>query len=95
LGDAETEINGSRFVGCAYDRLGDHASAVKWLSEASSLLRNSWVKPILAAVTYNEMGDILFREGNYPIALPYQHETVRLCEQSGNATLLSSLQKVL
>lgn len=89
LGDAETEINGSRFVGCAYDRLGDHASAVKWLSEANSLLRNSWVKPILAAATYNEMGDILFRKGKYLIALPYQHEAVRLCEQSGSVTLLA------
>ena len=89
LGDAETEINGSRFVGCAYDRLGDHASAVKWLSEANSLLRNSWVKPILAAAIYNEMGDILFRKSKYLIALPYQHEAVRLCEQSSRVALLA------
>jgi CHAT domain-containing protein len=89
LGDAEMEINASRFVGCAYNSLGDHDSAVKWLSEATSLLRNSWVKPILAAVTFNEMGDILFRKGKYPIALPYQHETVWLCEQAGNPMLLA------
>ena len=89
LGDAETEITGSRFVGCAYDRMGDQASAIKWFSEANSLLRNSLVKPILAAATYNEMGDILFRKGKYLIALPYQHEAVRLCEQSGNVTLLA------
>ena len=95
LGDAETEINGSRFVGCAYDRLGDHDSAVKWLSEANSLLRNSWVKPILAAATYNEMGDVLFRKGKYLIALPYQHEAVRLCEQSGSVTLLAyTIQRI-
>src|SRR5262245_20692047 len=42
LGDAETEINASRFVGCAYASLGDHDSAVKWLSEAISLPRDSW-----------------------------------------------------
>src|SRR5262245_7504858 len=89
LGDAETEINGSRFVGCAYDRLGDHDSAVKWLSEASSLLRNSRVKPIMAAMAYNEIGDILFRKGKYLIALPYQHEAARMCEQSGNVMLLA------
>jgi CHAT domain-containing protein len=40
-------------------------------------------------MTYNEMGDILFRKGKYSIALPYQHETVRLCEQSGNPMLLA------
>jgi CHAT domain-containing protein len=89
LGDAETEINGSRFVGCAYASLGDHDSAVKWLSDSVSLLRDSWIKPIQAAAAYNEMGEILFRKGKYPIALPYQHEAVRVCEQSGNAMLLT------
>src|SRR5215510_14652934 len=43
LGDAETEINGLRFVGYAYASLGDYDSAVKWLAEASSLPRDSWV----------------------------------------------------
>src|SRR5262249_53382205 len=89
LGDAEMEINASRFVGFAYNGLGDHDSAVKWLSESLSLLRDSWIKPILAAMAYNEMGDVLFREGKYLTALPYQHEAVRLCEQSGNATLIA------
>jgi CHAT domain-containing protein len=89
LGDAETEITGSRFVGCAYNGLGDHDSAVKWLSEAISIPRDSWVKPILAAMAYKEMGDVLFRKGKYPIALPYQHEAARMCEQSGNVTLLA------
>src|SRR5262249_5271492 len=89
LGDAETEINGLRFVGYAYTSLGDHDSAVKWLSEASSLPRDSWVKPIMAAVAYNEMGETLFRKGKYLIALPYQCEAVRMCEQSGNVKLLA------
>ncbi len=89
VGDADTEINGSRFVGHAYARLGDHDSAVKWLSEAISLLRDSWVKPIMAAVTFNEMGSTLFRGGKYLIALPYQHEAVLMCEQSGSATFLA------
>jgi CHAT domain-containing protein len=89
LGDAELEIAGSRFVGCAYDKLGDHDSAVKWLSESLSLPRDSWVKPILSAMAYKEMGDVLFREGKYLIALPYQHEAVRMCEQSGNVALLA------
>src|SRR5262249_10336438 len=90
LGDAETEINGLRFVGYAYDSLGDHASAIKWLSEASSVPRNSWIKPIMAAAAYGEMGDALFREGKYFNALPYQRESVRMCEQSGNAMLLAN-----
>lgn len=89
LGDAETEINGLRFVGSAYANLGDHDSAVKWLYEAISLPRNSWVKPILAAVAYDEMGDALFLQGKYLIALPYQREAVRMYEQSGNATVLA------
>jgi len=89
LGDAETEINSSRFVGCAYSSLGDHDSALKWLSESASLLRDSWIKPIQAAVTYNEMGDILFRKGKYLIALPYQLEAVRMCEQASNAVFLA------
>jgi len=89
LGDAETEINGSRFVGCAYNSLGDQNSAVKWLSESLSLPRDSWIKPNLAAVAYNEMGDVLFRGGKYLIALHYQHEAVRMCERSGNAMLLA------
>jgi CHAT domain-containing protein len=89
LGDAEMEINGSRFVGCAYDLLGDHDSAVKWLSESLSLTRDSWIKPNLAAVAYKEMGDVLFRKGEYLIALPYQHEAVQMCEQYGNVTLLA------
>jgi len=95
LGDAEVEINGSRFVGCAYDSLGDHDSAVKWLSEAISVPRDSWVNPIMAAVAYKEMGDALFRKGKYDIALPYQHEAVRMCEQSGNVTLLAFMTQRL
>jgi CHAT domain-containing protein/Flp pilus assembly protein TadD len=91
LGDAEMEINGSRFVGHAYARLGNHDSAVKWLSEAISVPRDSWVKPTLAAVTYTEMGDILFRQGKYDIALPYQHEAVRMCEKSGNISFLAEM----
>ena len=89
LGDAETAINGLRFVGNAYTSLGEHDSAVKWLSEASSLPRDSWVKPIMAAVAYKEMGDAFFRVGKYRIALPYQHEAVRMCEKSGNAMVLA------
>jgi len=89
LGDAETEISSLRFVGYAYTAIGEHDSAVKRLFEASSLLRESWVKPILAALAYKEMGDTLFREGKYLIALPYQREAVRTCEQTGNATLLA------
>jgi CHAT domain-containing protein len=95
LGDAETEINGSRFVGCAYSSLGDHDSAVKWLSESLSLPRDSWIKPNLAAVAYNEMGDVLFRKGKYLIALPYQHEAVRMCERSGNTMLLAFMTQRL
>jgi CHAT domain-containing protein len=89
LGDAETEIYGSRFVGCAYNSLGDHDSAAKWLSESISIPRDSWVKPILAAAAYKKMGDILFREGKYIIALPYQHEAMRMCERSGNVGLFA------
>jgi len=44
---------------------------------------------MVAAGAYKEMGDILFREGKYRIALPYQHEAMRICEQSGNVTLLA------
>jgi CHAT domain-containing protein len=89
LGDAETAINGLRFVGAAYDSLGDHYSAVKQLFEASSLLHSSGINPAMAAVAYGNMGDALFREGEYITALPYQHEAVRMCEQSGNAMLLA------
>lgn len=95
LGDAETEINGARFVGNAYGRLGDRDSAVKWLSEASSIPRDSLVKPIMAAVAYNEMGELLFREGKYIIALPYQQEAARMCERSGNVTLLAYMNQRL
>src|SRR4030095_8850239 len=91
LGDAETEINALRFVGSAYVSLGDHDSAVKWLSEASSLPRNSRIKPLMAAVAYDEVGDALFRKGKYLNALPYQREAVRTCEQSGNATILATM----
>jgi CHAT domain-containing protein/Tfp pilus assembly protein PilF len=90
LGDAEIEINGLRYVGYAYASLGDHDSAVKRLYEAISLPRNSWVKPILAAVAYGEIGDSFFREGKYLIALPYQREAARICEQTGNATFLAN-----
>jgi CHAT domain-containing protein len=89
LGDAETAINGLRFVGATYAGLGDHDSAVKRFFEASSRLRDSWVIPVMAAVTYSEMGDALFRMGRYLTALPYQHEAVRMCEQSGNTTILA------
>jgi CHAT domain-containing protein len=91
LGDAETKINSLRFVGYAYARLGDHDSAVKWRSEACSLPRDSWVSPILAAGAYKDMGDALFREGKYLIALPYEHEAARICEQTGNAVLLADM----
>jgi CHAT domain-containing protein len=89
LGDAETAIDGLRFVGFAYASLGDHDSAVKRLFEASSLVRDLSVTQIMAALTYDKMGDTLFREGKYIIALPYQLEAVRMCEQSGNQMLLA------
>ncbi len=89
LGDAETVINGLRFVGDAYDSLGDRDSAARRLSEASSLPRDSWVRPVMAAAAYDEMGDALFRDGKYLVALPYQREAIRMCEQSGNATFLA------
>ncbi|MGH9753357.1 MAG: CHAT domain-containing protein [Blastocatellia bacterium] len=95
LGDAETEINGSRFVGYAYASLGDYDSAVKWLSEAISLPRGSWVKPVMAAVTYNEMGDVLFRKGKYSIALPYQREAVLMFEKSANVRYLADMTQRL
>jgi CHAT domain-containing protein len=89
LGDGETEITGLRFAGCVYDRLGDHDSAVKWLSESISLQRDSWIKPNLAALAYKEMGDVLFRKGKYLVAAPYQHEAVRMCERVGNPMMLA------
>jgi CHAT domain-containing protein len=89
LGDAEIEISGARFVGHAYGRLGDQNSAIKWLSEALELPSYSWIKPSTAAGAYKEMGDILFRGGKYLIALPYQQEAMRMCEQSGNVVLLA------
>jgi CHAT domain-containing protein len=89
LGDTETAINGLRFVGFAYDSLGDHDSAIRSLFEASSLLRDSWVKPIMTAIACDEMSDALFRGDKYIIALPYQREAVRMCEQSGNTTFLA------
>jgi CHAT domain-containing protein len=89
LGDTDTEINGLRFVGAAYATLGDHDSATKRLFEASSLLHDLWVMPVMAAVAYDDMSDALFREGKYIIALPYQREAVRMCEQSGNTTFLA------
>jgi CHAT domain-containing protein len=95
LGDTECAIAGLRFVGQAYSSLGDNDSAAKKLSEASSLLRNSWVQPINAALAYNAMGYTLFHIGKYFTALPYQHEAVQLCEQSGNATLLASMTQRL
>ncbi|HEY7183244.1 MAG TPA: CHAT domain-containing protein [Blastocatellia bacterium] len=95
LDDAETILNGARFVGVAYARLGDHDSAVKWLSEAVSVPRDSRVKPIMAAVAYNEMSDVLFQKGKYDIALPYQHEAVRTCEQSGDPLSLAYMTQRL
>jgi CHAT domain-containing protein len=95
LGDAETEINGSRFVGGAYNGLGDHDSAVKWLYECVSLPRDTWIKPILAAAAYNELADILFREGKYIIALPYQREAARIFEQSGDVVILALMAQRL
>ncbi|MCI0336028.1 MAG: tetratricopeptide repeat protein, partial [Acidobacteria bacterium] len=95
LSDTETAINGLRFVGYAYDRLGDRDTAAEKLTEASSLLRNSWVKPILAAGAYDQMGDILFRTGNYLSALPYQLEAVKTCELSGNAMISAYLTQKL
>jgi CHAT domain-containing protein len=95
LGDAEIEITGARFVGHAYARLGDRNSAVKWLSEAVALPRDSWINPNAAGGAYREMGDILFREGKYLIALPYLDEAMRMCEQSGNVTLLAFMNQRL
>jgi CHAT domain-containing protein len=89
LGDAAWAIAGLRFVGQIYSILGDNDSAVKKFSEAGSLIRNSGVKPINAALAYSDMGDTLYRIGRYLTALPYQREAVRMCEQSGNAMLLS------
>src|SRR5262249_24058136 len=61
----------------------------KWLSEAIALQNDSSLKPNLAAPAYSEMGDVLFREGKYLSALPYQQEAAQLCERSGNAMLLA------
>jgi CHAT domain-containing protein len=95
LGDTETEINGARFVGGVYARMGDRDSAIKWFSDAISLPRDTWVKPVLAAAAYKEMGETLFREGKYLFALPYQQEATRICEQSGNVALLAFMTQRL
>jgi CHAT domain-containing protein/Tfp pilus assembly protein PilF len=95
LGDTECAIAGLRFVGRVYSDLGDNDSAIKKLSEASSLLRGSWVQPINAAVAYNDMGYTFFHIGKYLTALPYQREAVGLCERSGNATILASMTQRL
>jgi CHAT domain-containing protein len=95
LGDTECAIAGLRFVGRVYSNLGDNDSAAKKFSEASSLLRNSGIKPINAALAYNDMGYTLFHIGKYLTALPYQQEAVRLCEQYGNAAYLASMTQRL
>jgi CHAT domain-containing protein/Tfp pilus assembly protein PilF len=89
LGDTESAIAGLRFIGRVYSDLGENDSAASKLSEAGSLLRDVWIKPINAALTYNDIGYTLFQMGEYMTALPYQREAVQLCERSGNAMLLA------
>jgi CHAT domain-containing protein/Tfp pilus assembly protein PilF len=89
LGDTAWTIAGLRFVGQSYSILGDNDSAARKFSEASSLIRNSGVKPITAALAYSDMGDTLYVIGKYHAAIHYQREAVRMCEQVGNALLLS------
>jgi CHAT domain-containing protein len=89
LGDTQTAVNSLRFVGFAYTRLGEYDPALKEFYEAISLLRDSPITSLMAAGANDVMGDTLFRMGRYLSALPYQHEAVRLCERSGNATVLA------
>jgi len=84
LDDAETAVTSLRFVGHAYARLGDYNPAVQRLYEAISLMQDLPVAPNVAFGAYNEMGDILYRAGDYVRALPYQREAVRMAEQLGN-----------
>jgi CHAT domain-containing protein/tetratricopeptide (TPR) repeat protein len=89
LGDTETVINSLRFVGSAYQHLGDYEPAISHFYEAIALLGDSQVKPIRAATAFDELGDTLFRMGKYLTALSYQGEAVLMCERSGNATVLA------
>jgi CHAT domain-containing protein len=89
LSDAGTLINGLRFVGGTYAFLGDYDPALKEFYEGLSLLRDSPITSIMAAGFHSVMGDSLFQMGRYITALPYQREAVRLCEKTGNTTLLA------
>lgn len=84
LGDTEMTITSLRFAGGAYSRQGDYDPAVNKLYEAISLMQDFPVAPNVAFGAYNEMGDILYRAGDYLRALPYQREAVRMAEQLGN-----------
>ncbi len=89
LGDTQTAVNSLRFVGFAFTRLGEYDPALKEFNEAISLLRDSPITPLMAAGANDVLGDTLFRMGRYLTALPYQHEAIRMCERSGNTTVLA------
>jgi CHAT domain-containing protein len=90
LGDIETLTNASRLAGANYARMGDYESAVRKNHEAVALLRQHPVSATRAFQAYHQLSNTLLILGNYPAALPYQREVVRLSEQGGNQGLLAS-----
>lgn len=91
MGDAQTVINGLRFVAMAYERIGDYSRAVAKNFEAVSFLRRHPSAPIPTALAYGLTGDAFYRVGDYPAALEYQLEGLRVIGPMANPMITAGM----
>ncbi|MCY7390727.1 MAG: hypothetical protein LH647_04270, partial [Leptolyngbyaceae cyanobacterium CAN_BIN12] len=83
LGDSGTTINGLRYASAAYSRTGDYDQALNKDFELLSSLQDV-TSSYLAVVAYQQVGETLFRLGNYPMAYDYQQESLQIATSINN-----------
>lgn len=89
LGDIESILNSLRYSSGAYARIGDYDRSLSKYFEALSLLRDYPVSQIRKAQMYLQIGETLYRLGDYKIAIEYVKEAIQTITVLNNKVFLA------
>lgn len=78
LGDSASITTGLRYTSAAYSRAGDYKQALNKDFELLSSLQDVAPNSLTGVVAYQQIGETLFRLGNYPLAYDYQKESLQI-----------------
>ncbi len=94
LGDSGTTINALRYASAAYSRTGDYNHALGKDFELLSTLQDTTTSQ-LAIIAYQQVGETLFRLGNYPMSYDYQQESLQIATSINNHIALAGITERL